>query len=173
MWFCLAVSLAINTTTTYLMSSVVQSAVSPTDSAAFARAFPYAKSAASLVLSSSIALSRAIFAALAFTAKIIAHPIVFLSPFPVLLYILAPAIVLVQIILEVIVYSPYRAILYLSDAFYPAYVFLGVACITGALLGFGGRLAVLSAIYLFSPPPPPPPPPVTMISAEEEKRRIL
>ncbi|KAJ7662698.1 hypothetical protein DFH06DRAFT_1190647 [Mycena polygramma] len=135
------------------MASIIESAVPATDSPALVRALPYAKSVASLLLSSLVALSRSVSAALSFAVRILTHPIVFLSPFSVLLYILAPAIVFIQLLLEVFAYSPYRAILYLSDAFYPAYVLLGVACITGALLGFGGRLVVWGALQLLSPPP--------------------
>ncbi|KAJ7851805.1 hypothetical protein B0H14DRAFT_819030 [Mycena olivaceomarginata] len=101
------------------MASILQSAVQATDAPALARALPYVKSAAVLILSSALSLSRAIFSAVAFAGKIAAHPIVFLSPFPVLLYILAPVIIFVQLFLEITVYSPYRAILWLSDALYP------------------------------------------------------
>ncbi|KAJ6459120.1 hypothetical protein C8R47DRAFT_1162401, partial [Mycena vitilis] len=135
------------------MASIIESAVPATGSPALVRALPYAKSLASLSFSSLVALSRSVSAALFFASRILAHPIVFLSPFPVLLYILAPAIVFTQILVEVFAYSPYRAILYLSDAFYPAYVLLGVACITGALLGLGGRLVVWGALQLLSPQP--------------------
>ncbi|KAJ7739473.1 hypothetical protein DFH07DRAFT_840249 [Mycena maculata] len=138
------------------MASILPSAVPPPDAPALARALPYVFSGASLVFSSLVALLRASFALLAFIAKVIAHPIVILSPFPVLLYIAAPIIVFCQISLEVLVYSPYRAIVYISDAFYPAYVFLGVACIAGALVGLSGRLAVLAMLYVASPQSPSP-----------------
>ncbi|KAJ7113389.1 hypothetical protein C8R44DRAFT_710600 [Mycena epipterygia] len=150
------------------MSSVLQSVVSSTDSPALARALPYAKSAVSLTISSFSAIFRTIFAALAFLAKIAAHPIVFLSPFPLLLYILAPVIVFIHLFLDIAVYTPYRAILYVSDAFYPAYVFLGVACITGALVGLSGRLAVLAILYLV----PPTTPQISVDSRGEKMRRI-
>ncbi|KAF8142958.1 hypothetical protein K438DRAFT_1518237, partial [Mycena galopus ATCC 62051] len=77
----------------------------------------------------------------AFLFSILAQPLVSLFPFPVavLLYILAPALVILQLFLEITVFSPYRAIVFASDAIYPVYVFLGIACITGALLGWVGR----------------------------------
>ena len=64
----------------------------------------------------------------------------FLAPLAVLLYVFAPAIVFVQVILEVLVFIPYRACAYLADAVYPLYVFCGVACITGVLVGGLGRV---------------------------------
>jgi cellulose synthase/poly-beta-1,6-N-acetylglucosamine synthase-like glycosyltransferase len=148
------------------MASILQSAVQATDAPALARALPYVKSAAVLILSFALSLSRAIFSAVAFAGKIAAHPIVFLSPFPVLLYILAPVIIFVQLFLEITVYSPYRAILWLSDAVYPAYAFLGVACITGALLGSIGRFFILGVFHMAQPPPPHP-----LVEAPEEKPR--
>jgi len=35
---------------------------------------------------------------------------------------------------------PYRIVLASLDLFYPVYVFCGVACITGTLVGLSGRL---------------------------------
>ncbi|KAJ7478972.1 hypothetical protein FB451DRAFT_1240277 [Mycena latifolia] len=150
------------------MSSILETASSPANSPALARALPYVKSGASVIISSSLAISRASFAALAFIAKVVAHPLVFLSPFPFLLYILAPVIVFVQLFLDVTVYTPYRFIVYLSDAFYPAYIFLGVACITGALMGLSGRLAVLGVVYVLPPAPSPTP----LDSQQKKSKRI-
>ncbi|KAK1233055.1 hypothetical protein PQX77_003782 [Marasmius sp. AFHP31] len=62
-----------------------------------------------------------------------------LAPFAILLYVFAPAIVFVQVILDVVVFIPYRACVYFVDALYPLYVFCGVACITGVLIGGLGR----------------------------------
>jgi hypothetical protein len=83
----------------------------------------------------------------------VAHPLIFLFPFPILLYILAPVIVFVQLLFDLVVTTPYRVISYLSDAFYPVYVFVGVACITGALVGLGGRLFIIGTVYLSAPAP--------------------
>ncbi|KAJ7440485.1 hypothetical protein B0H11DRAFT_2292874, partial [Mycena galericulata] len=94
-------------------------------------------------------------------------PIVFLSPFPALLYITAPLIVFIQLIFEVVVFSPYRAILFISDVFYPAYVFVSVACIAGAV-GLSGRLVVLGILYVFNGPAKSP----YKISVDEKPRRI-
>lgn len=38
-----------------------------------------------------------------------------------------------------LVLMPFKTAAYLLDALYPLYVFCGVACITGCLLGLGGR----------------------------------
>ncbi|KAJ6487369.1 hypothetical protein C8R47DRAFT_1127196 [Mycena vitilis] len=150
------------------MTSILETAVPATASPALARALPYAQSAVSVIFSASAALARAMFASVAFAGRIVMHPVAILSPFPVLLYILSPAIVFVQLVLEAFVYSPYRAILYLSDAFYPIYVFLGVACITGALLGLSGRGVVWVLLLLVSPPSSP-----QLVDAEEKKPRRI
>ena len=63
-----------------------------------------------------------------------------LSPLPIILYFLAPAIVFAEVVLDMLVSTPYHISLYLLDAFYPVYVLCGVACIVGALLGIGGRI---------------------------------
>ncbi|KAF7341526.1 hypothetical protein MVEN_01890100 [Mycena venus] len=135
------------------MASTVAGPLTDSPEAAFSRVLPIVNFTASLIISSALGLVRAVIGAVSFAGKIIAHPIVFLSPFPVLLYILAPVIVFIQIFLEIFVYTPSRAIIYLSDAFYPAYVFLGVACITGGLLGLVGRLTVNGVVYIITPPP--------------------
>ncbi|KAJ7494896.1 hypothetical protein FB451DRAFT_1387012 [Mycena latifolia] len=113
------------------MSSILETASSPANSPALARTLTYVKSGVSVVISSSLAIFRASFIDLAFIAKVVA-PARFLSPFPLFLYILAPAIAFAQ-------------------AFYSAYIFLGVACITGALLGLNGRLTVLRVVYALPP----------------------
>ncbi|KAJ7433706.1 hypothetical protein B0H11DRAFT_1758718, partial [Mycena galericulata] len=163
--------LNLNCNTASPMSSALPAVVPPPDSPALVRALPYLTSGIYLIFSSMLALFRATLAVLSFVAKVIAHPIVFLSPFPVLLYIAAPIIVFVQLILEVVMYSPYRAILFVSDVFYPAYVFVGVACITGAVLGLSGRLAVLGVLYAFNGPAQSPPP--ILVDAHGEKPRRI
>ena len=66
--------------------------------------------------------------------------ILIFSPLPVVLYLLAPAFVFLQIVADICVVLPYRIAVAFLDVFYPVYVFLGVACITGALVGLSGRL---------------------------------
>jgi len=69
-----------------------------------------------------------------------------LSPLPILLYIIAPLTTFIDVTTTVLIRVPYRTSLYVADALYPLYVFFGVACITGCLFGYGGRLIVLSIV---------------------------
>ncbi|KDR78114.1 hypothetical protein GALMADRAFT_266647 [Galerina marginata CBS 339.88] len=68
------------------------------------------------------------------------RPLLLLSPLPILLYVFAPLIVFADILTSIFIRSPYRAIVYLLDALFPLYVFCGVACITGAILGLTARI---------------------------------
>ncbi|KAJ7658438.1 hypothetical protein B0H17DRAFT_1011664 [Mycena rosella] len=150
------------------MSTILETGVPPTDTPALIRALPYVQSGATLIFSASQAALRTTFTAVLFLLKLLANPITFLSPFPILLYILAPLVVFVQLLLEIAVYAPTRTIAYAVDAIYPAYVFLGVACITGALIGLSGRLTVLGVLYVL-----PPTPPQLVVEVHEEKPRRI
>uniref|UniRef100_A0A8H7XK45 Uncharacterized protein n=1 Tax=Psilocybe cubensis TaxID=181762 RepID=A0A8H7XK45_PSICU len=68
------------------------------------------------------------------------HPLLRLSPLPIILYVLGPAIVFVDIFTTVFIRAPYTIIVYLMEALYPLYVFCGVACITGVILGLSARI---------------------------------
>src|SRR4051794_26084469 len=68
------------------------------------------------------------------------RPIAVLSPVPVLLYIFAPVIVFMDIITTIFIRAPYAVVVYLLDALFPLYVFCGVACITGGIIGLTARL---------------------------------
>ncbi|KAK7058625.1 hypothetical protein VNI00_002261 [Paramarasmius palmivorus] len=81
------------------------------------------------------------------------YPFIALSPHPILLYILAPFTVFIQIVLSILVVSPYRVLLYFSDVFYPVYVFCGVACITGGLVGVLGRVLTYLVIGMVQKKP--------------------
>ncbi|KAL0577283.1 hypothetical protein V5O48_004711 [Marasmius crinis-equi] len=100
------------------------------------------------------------------TLSILYYPLSFLrlpilAPLAILLYVFAPAIVFVQILLEVIIYTPYRVLVYLSDVVYPLYVFCGVACITGVLAGgFGRAMASWTTVVI-----------VTLTEQENEKEQ--
>jgi len=48
-------------------------------------------------------------------------------------------IVFLSIVFGLFIRTPYSVIVYLLDAVYPIYVFCGVACITGALIGLTGK----------------------------------
>ncbi|KAG7099833.1 hypothetical protein E1B28_001641 [Marasmius oreades] len=62
-----------------------------------------------------------------------------LAPISIFLYVFAPFLVFTRIILDLFVFTPYSTFVYLVDAIYPVYVFCGVACITGVLMGTLGR----------------------------------
>ncbi|KAF8497608.1 hypothetical protein F5888DRAFT_301686 [Russula emetica] len=66
----------------------------------------------------------------------------FLAIIPIPIYLLSPVIITSKILLDLFVVLPYRALLYISQALYPIYAFVGVACLSGAIVGFGGRQLV-------------------------------
>jgi hypothetical protein len=66
----------------------------------------------------------------------------FLAIIPIPIYLLSPVIITSKILLDLFVVLPYRAVVYVSQALYPLYAFLGVACLSGAIIGFGGRQIV-------------------------------
>ncbi|KAG7443598.1 uncharacterized protein BT62DRAFT_1008956 [Guyanagaster necrorhizus] len=71
------------------------------------------------------------------------YPVILLSPFPVFIYVFAPLIVFTQVALDIVVFTPARTILSLLELVYPLYVLMGIACITGLLVGGIGRLLTL------------------------------
>ncbi|KAI0648953.1 hypothetical protein C8Q79DRAFT_948045 [Trametes meyenii] len=74
------------------------------------------------------------------------------------LYLLAPAIVLSQILLEIFVFTPCAIVASLTRNIYPIYVFVGAACICSALLGSAARIVASALAYaLFAPRTPPTP----------------
>ncbi|KAI0368032.1 hypothetical protein BV20DRAFT_969889 [Pilatotrama ljubarskyi] len=84
-----------------------------------------------------------------------------LSPLSLLyipvLYLLGPVIVLSQVLLDVLVYTPYSIIATVVRNVYPIYVFVGAACICAAFFGFLARLVATSLVYaIFAPRPPSP-----------------
>jgi hypothetical protein len=115
-----------------MASSEVQNAPIP----GLQQAVPYVLSAGSALLSGISVASRFFTSIL----SIIARSILIFSPLPILLYVFAPIIVFSELVVDVFVRLPFQFTSYLLDAFYPVYVFFGVACITGALLGLFGRL---------------------------------
>lgn len=98
----------------------------------------------------------AAFSALKLTGRVAARalrPIRSLSPAPALLYLLAPVFVFLDITATLFLRTPYRTAVYLLDAAFPLYVFVGVACITGGILGLAARL--LSRVIIVSLQTPP------------------
>ena len=63
-----------------------------------------------------------------------------LSPLPIVLYVIAPVTVFLDLVVAIFIRAPYNGVLYLLDALFPLYVFCGVACITGGLLGLTARI---------------------------------
>jgi hypothetical protein len=59
----------------------------------------------------------------------------------IILYVISPILAFVQIVLGVLLVDPYHAIVNFFLAVQPFYVFCGVACITGTVIGLGGRRA--------------------------------
>ncbi|KAF8143114.1 hypothetical protein K438DRAFT_1784053 [Mycena galopus ATCC 62051] len=130
------------------MVNTLESTVkTPTDSPELARGTPSLKSTIALIFSSAL-LSCTVSPLIALLSMILE-----LVTFPVLFYILAPFVAFLELFLEIWVFSPYRAIIFVADALYPTNVLLGMACITGALLGLVGRYLVRRAV---GPPTPPP-----------------
>lgn len=76
--------------------------------------------------------------------------IIVTAPLPFILYVLSPILVFGQIVLGGLFILPYNAIVDLFVALQPFYVFCGVACISGAIVGIGGRLiaGVVSSVII-------------------------
>ncbi|KAJ3751250.1 hypothetical protein DFH05DRAFT_1386468 [Lentinula detonsa] len=102
----------------------------------------FAKTARSLFRFASWLLRRT----LSYPSTIILSPLAIL--FSISLYILAPVTVFMQVLLDVFVLMPYNMVIYLVDAMYPVYVFCGVACITGVIVGVLARQLVFWLVEL-------------------------
>ncbi|KAH9048902.1 hypothetical protein EDB84DRAFT_1455389 [Lactarius hengduanensis] len=66
----------------------------------------------------------------------------FLVIIPVGYYLLSPIIISAQLLFDTFVGMPYRAAVYVLQAVYPIYAFLGVACLFGIIIGLGARQIV-------------------------------
>ncbi|KAF5326249.1 hypothetical protein D9611_000651 [Ephemerocybe angulata] len=76
-------------------------------------------------------------------------------PIPILAYIFAPVTVFLGYLFYIFVFAPYSTLLYLLEALHPLYVFCGVACLTGILLGLVGRgVAAVLIAFLAIPNEP-------------------
>ncbi|KAI0278712.1 hypothetical protein BGY98DRAFT_916723 [Russula aff. rugulosa BPL654] len=69
----------------------------------------------------------------------------FLAIIPIPIYLLSPVIITSKVLLDLFVVLPYHAVVYVSQALYPLYAFLGVACLSGVLLALG---RVKSSVWL-------------------------
>ncbi|KAF8884366.1 hypothetical protein BD779DRAFT_1674180 [Infundibulicybe gibba] len=107
---------------------------------------PLLRHASLFLLSSAVFLARSI---RSFTSNTVTSPHYLLyMPLAIILYIASPAIVFLDISYTLFLSTPARIAVYLFDAFYPLYVFCGVACITGSLLGLAGKLLSSALVEL-------------------------
>jgi len=69
-----------------------------------------------------------------------------LSPFlvlvPITIYLFSPLIISSKLLFDLCIVLPYRAAVYIFQAIYPLYTFIGVACLSGAIIGVGARQIV-------------------------------
>lgn len=95
-------------------------------------------------ISSAFSASKYVFGLIVSLFQTLLH----LSPFPIILYVIAPLTVFLDLVVAIFIRAPYNGVLYLLDALFPLYVFCGVACITGGLLGLTGRILCRILIHL-------------------------
>lgn len=67
------------------------------------------------------------------------RPLLRLSPLPIILYLIAPLVVFIDIVVTLFIRTPYRTVTYLLEDLFPIYVLCGVACITGVVVGLAAR----------------------------------
>ncbi|KAI0073667.1 hypothetical protein K474DRAFT_170000 [Panus rudis PR-1116 ss-1] len=74
-----------------------------------------------------------------------------------ILYLLSPFLLFAQIVLDGLVYTPYRILAYLVYSLYPIYVLVGTACIAAGVLGMTARFVthIVKSILLDPSTPPP------------------
>ncbi|XP_006455677.1 hypothetical protein AGABI2DRAFT_210160 [Agaricus bisporus var. bisporus H97] len=94
--------------------------------------FPYILSTLHKATHLTLLLYKNLFTFLTFLSKT-----TLLSP---LSYILAPLLTFTSIVFSLTFRVPYSFVSWFLDAVFPLYVFCGVACIVGGLLGYCGRL---------------------------------
>jgi hypothetical protein len=128
--------------------STANEAATGTSEAPISQLLPLISKSASFFLASIPAIASGL---VAFLSKL-SYLILLVFPLSIILYAISPFVVFSQVAFDILVVTPYTVALYVLDALYPIYVFLGVACITGVLVGFGGRtLAVfLTTVVLGS-----------------------
>ncbi|KAF9650186.1 hypothetical protein BDM02DRAFT_3112408 [Thelephora ganbajun] len=63
----------------------------------------------------------------------------FILVYPVISYLVAPFLVFAAIIINISILAPLSIARHLLNSLYPVYVFCGVACVTGIVVGMGGR----------------------------------
>jgi len=63
----------------------------------------------------------------------------FILVYPPISYLVAPLLAFAAMIINIFFLTPFRMTCYVFNSLYPVYVFCGVACITGIVVGMGGR----------------------------------
>ena len=63
----------------------------------------------------------------------------FILAYPAISYLVAPLLVFAVMIVNISVLSPLSMAQHILSSLYPVYVFCGFACITGVVVGLGGR----------------------------------
>ena len=96
---------------------------------------------------------------------------------------LSPITTLLNITLDIVLFTPFSIIRMVAVALYPVYVFCAVACIFGASVGIFGHYvstAILSVLarskYFTQPPSPPPsavPPSTPQVTLRRRKRKSV
>lgn len=61
-------------------------------------------------------------------------------------YLLSPLFVVCGVLLDALVFAPFRLVVYLAHQLYPAYVLVGTACITAAIVGYSARFVSMVAV---------------------------
>ncbi|KAH7882086.1 hypothetical protein F5I97DRAFT_420635 [Phlebopus sp. FC_14] len=61
---------------------------------------------------------------------------------PLILAVLSPITILLQVLFEVLVFTPCSFLYTAATALHPLYIFLAIACFSGATIGLLGRYAV-------------------------------
>jgi hypothetical protein len=112
---------------------------------------PILSQSVSYIISTGIFISNTLISVVSF----LSYPILALSPLPLVLYAISPVVVLSQIILDALVFTPYRLATIFLGIIYPIYVLVGVACLTGAMLGISGRGVVGMLNAVMDPPQEP------------------
>jgi len=127
------------------------------------------------------AVLRALYSLLRFTLRFF---LALLAPlygiWPIILTLISPITVVIDIILDATVFTPFSIIRSVAVAFYPLYIFCAVACITGAVVGLFGRYVVAVTLgtfaqskSFFKTPKAPSPPLAHQGSLRKRKRKTV
>ncbi|KIY72121.1 hypothetical protein CYLTODRAFT_418305 [Cylindrobasidium torrendii FP15055 ss-10] len=76
---------------------------------------------------------------------------IFLAP---LAYISAPMFILLHILFDFFVYTPYRTVIGILEALYPLYVVVATGCLVGAFVGGCAHLVSRRIVHAINPPRP-------------------